>query len=42
MHKTDAPLNISKLRRLGVVAIGRVFQADISISGLSLYRDLAG
>ncbi len=37
-HKTDTPLDITKLRRIGVVAIGREFQADVSIGAVHLYR----
>ncbi len=37
-HRTDKPLDIRKLRRLGVVAIGREMQADICIARLALYR----
>jgi hypothetical protein len=36
-HRTDVPLDTSRLRRLGVVAIGRKMQADICISRLALY-----
>lgn len=37
-HRLDAPLDRTRLRRLGVVAIGRAFQADLAVSELSLYR----
>lgn len=37
-HRIDQPLDTRKLRRLGVVAIGREMEADISIARLSLYR----
>ncbi len=37
-HRLDAPLDITRLRRLGVVAIGRAFTADITIGGLRFYR----
>jgi len=36
-HRIDKPFDKSKLRRLGVVAIGREMQADICIARLSLY-----
>jgi len=36
-YRTDKPLDLSKLRRLGVVAIGREMRADICIARLSLY-----
>ena len=38
-HRVDRPLDRRKLRRLGVVAIGREMHADICIAGLSLYGD---
>lgn len=37
-HRTDLPLDKHKLRRLGVVAIGREMKADVCIAGLALYR----
>ncbi|MFM8746644.1 MAG: CIA30 family protein [Aestuariivirga sp.] len=36
-HRTVTPLNIRRLRRLGIVAIGRAFDADLRVSGLRLY-----
>jgi len=36
-HRIDTPLDTAHLRRLGVVAIGRAMQADISIGRLALY-----
>lgn len=36
-HRIDKPLDKRKLRRLGLVAIGREMQADVSIARLSLY-----
>lgn len=36
-HRIDVSLDASRLRRLGVVAIGRTMQADICISRLALY-----
>jgi len=36
-HRVDAPLNPSTLRRIGIVAIGRAFHADIAISGLRFH-----
>jgi len=35
-HRTDAPFRPDRLRRLGVVAIGRSFQPRISISRITL------
>ena len=37
-HRIDAPLDLTRLRRLGIVAIGRAFSADIAIGGLRFYR----
>ena len=37
-HRLDAPLDRSHLRRLGVVAIGRAFAADVMVSKVMLYR----
>jgi hypothetical protein len=37
-HRIDVPLDTSRLRRLGAVAIGRTMQADICISRLALYK----
>ena len=36
-HKTDTPLNRQCLRRIGILAIGRVFSADVSVSCVRLY-----
>ncbi|CAK0779300.1 CIA30 family protein [Gammaproteobacteria bacterium] len=36
-YRIDMPLDLSKLRRLGVVAIGREMRADVCIARLSLY-----
>ncbi|MFW5642360.1 MAG: CIA30 family protein [Roseicyclus sp.] len=33
-HRLDAPLDLGRLRRLGIVAIGRAFDADIAVGGL--------
>jgi len=37
-HRTDIPLNITRLRRLGVLAIGRAFQADVAVADVGLYK----
>jgi hypothetical protein len=34
----DVPLNTQKLRRLGLIAIGRQFHADLSVKRLEFYR----
>jgi len=36
-HRTDIPLNLGRLRRLGLVAIGRPFTADLALGGLRFY-----
>ncbi|WP_373503680.1 CIA30 family protein [Aestuariivirga sp.] len=36
-HRTDVPLDAQHLRRLGIVAIGRAFHADLSIGGIWFY-----
>ncbi len=37
-HRTDAPFDASKLRRVGVLGIGREFRADVAVAGVQLYR----
>lgn len=37
-HRIDAPLDVRRLRRLGLVAIGREFAADLCIGRVRLYR----
>ena len=37
-HRTAAPLEPSRLRRLGIVAIGRAFMADLALGGVRFYR----
>lgn len=37
-HRIDVPLDPGRLRRLGLVAIGRAFAADLAVAGLWLYR----
>lgn len=36
-HRTDMPLNTTRLSRIGLVAIGREFTADLSVARLTLY-----
>ena len=33
-HRTDAPLDLRRLRRIGLVAIGRPFFADLALGGM--------
>lgn len=37
-HRTDIALNLAAITRVGLVAIGREFDADIAVAGLALYR----
>lgn len=36
-HRIATPLNQSRLRRVGIVAIGREMQADIAFANLGFY-----
>lgn len=36
-HRTEIPLDIKRLRRIGLVAIGREFTADLAVARLILY-----
>lgn len=38
-HRTDAVFDPSQLRRIGVLAIGREFEAELAVAGICLYRD---
>jgi len=37
-HRIAAPLDVRRLRRIGIVAIGRAFAADFALGRLALYR----
>ena len=37
-HRIDVSLDVTRLRRIGLVAIGRTFDADLALSELSFYR----
>jgi hypothetical protein len=37
-HRLSDPLDISRLRRIGIVAIGKAFYADMAVCEISLYR----
>ncbi len=37
-YRLEAPLDTTRLRRIGLVAIGRAFYADLAISELAFYR----
>jgi hypothetical protein len=36
-HRIDTPLDVRRLRRIGILAIGRVFDADVSVAGVRFY-----
>lgn len=36
-YRTVAPLDLSRLRRLGIVAIGHAFTADLAVGGVRFY-----
>jgi len=38
-YKTSTALDVSRLRRLGIVAIGRDFTAQLCVAGVAFYRD---
>lgn len=37
-HRLETPLDVTRLRRIGLVAIGRAFWADLAVSELAFYR----
>lgn len=37
-NRTDIPLNVHRLRRLGIIGVGRAFSADIAIGGVRFFR----
>jgi hypothetical protein len=41
-HRTDAPFAPLRLRRLGIVAIGRAFRADLCVADLRFYGAAGG
>lgn len=38
-HRTDLAFDPARLRRVGVLAIGREFEADVSVAGVGFYKD---
>lgn len=36
-HRTERPLRTNRLRRIGLIAIGREFEADLAISDIRFY-----
>lgn len=41
-YRINTPLDVSQVQRIGLVAIGRAFSADLCLGGLALYRALEG
>ncbi|MGJ3261598.1 MAG: CIA30 family protein [Salinarimonas sp.] len=37
-HRIGTPLDLAGARRIGLVAIGRVFEADLALARIALYR----
>ena len=37
-YRLETPLDVTRLRRIGLVAIGRAFYADLAVAELSFYR----
>ena len=37
-HRLEAPLDRTRLRRIGLVAIGRAFEADVRLAKIAFYR----
>lgn len=37
-HRLEAPLDLTRLRRIGLVAIGRAFTADLAVAGVRFYE----
>ena len=37
-HRIGSPLDLRQLRRIGIVAIGRAFVADLAVARVALYR----
>ena len=37
-YRLTEPLDVGHLRRLGLVAIGRAFHADLAVSTIGIYR----
>ena len=38
-YRIASPLDLELLERIGIVAIGRAFKADLCVAGVALYRD---
>jgi hypothetical protein len=37
-HRVEAPLDLAQVRRIGLVAIGRAFRADLRVARVEFYR----
>ncbi len=37
-HKTTIPLDVSRLKRIGILGIGREYDADVSVSGIRFFN----
>jgi len=37
-NRTDVPLNLHRLRRIGIIGVGGEFFADISVGGVRFFR----
>ena len=37
-YRLDVPLDITRVRRIGLVAIGRAFHADLAVAEIAFYR----
>lgn len=37
-HRIEVPLDPARLRRIGLIAIGRAFQADVAVTAVRFYR----
>jgi len=37
-YRLETPLDVTRLRRIGLVAIGRAFFADLAVAGVAFYR----
>ena len=38
-HRTEIPLDTARLRRIGLIAIGHAFHADLAVSALAFYGE---
>ncbi|NCF80114.1 MAG: CIA30 family protein [Proteobacteria bacterium] len=37
-HRLETPLDVARLQRIGLVAIGRAFHADVAVCAMQFYR----